>query len=50
MTLLATDDVVTTELVSDAEDALGETHHEESARERLVRLLALSYSKTPLFP
>ncbi len=50
MTLLDTDDVVTSVLVSEAEDAPGESHHEESTLQRLVRLLALSYSKMPLFP
>jgi hypothetical protein len=51
MTLLATDEVVTNSRVRHADDGPGDPDHEElSALERLVRLLASSYSKMPLFP
>ena len=51
MTLLATDEVVTNSPVRQADDAPGEPDQKElSALQRLVRLLASSYSKMPLFP
>jgi hypothetical protein len=51
MTLLATDDVVANARVRHADDAPGEPLQEEPlALQRLVRLLAASYSKMPLFP